>query len=149
MEAATIFRICNTVVLPVWLLLIVAPRWKVTRAVAGSCAVPVALGVVYAVVAAMHLNLAEADFSTLEGVKRLFANDYIVLIGWAHYLAFDLFIGGWEVRDAERLGIPHLLVIPCLVLTFMLGPVGLVLYFGLRIWKGEYVVGGLPKTATA
>jgi hypothetical protein len=47
-------------------------------------------------------------------------------------LCFDLFIGSWEVRDAQRLGIHHLLVIPCLVFTFMLGPVGLLAYLLLR-----------------
>ena len=52
--------------------------------------------------------------------------------GWAHYLAFDLFIGGWEVRDAQRHGIPHLLVVPALVLTFLFGPAGWLLYMGIR-----------------
>ena len=56
----------------------------------------------------------------------------MLLAGWIHYLAFDLFIGGWETRDAVRNGIPHLLVIPCLLLTFMLGPIGLLAYFALR-----------------
>ena len=52
--------------------------------------------------------------------------------GWVHYLAFDLFIGAWQVRDARVQGISHLLVIPCLQLTFLFGPAGLLLYFLIR-----------------
>lgn len=57
---------------------------------------------------------------------------WLLLAGWVHYLAFDLFIGSWEVRDAQRHGLSHLLVVPCLALTFLFGPVGLLLYLGLR-----------------
>jgi hypothetical protein len=57
----------------------------------------------------------------------------MLLAGWIHYLAFDLFIGSWEVRDAQRLGLNHLLVIPCLALTFLFGPIGLMLYFLIRL----------------
>jgi hypothetical protein len=62
----------------------------------------------------------------------LFRNEYLLLAGWIHYLAFDLFIGSWQVRDAERNGVPHLAVVPCLVLTFLLGPTGLLLYLLIR-----------------
>jgi ABA4-like protein len=58
-----------------------------------------------------------------------------LLAGWTHYLAFDLFIGGWEVRDAQARGIPHLLVVPALVLTFLFGPAGLLLYLAIRSWR--------------
>ena len=54
------------------------------------------------------------------------------MAGWIHYLAFDLFIGAWEVRDARRLGVPHMVVVPCLFFTLMAGPVGLALYFAMR-----------------
>ena len=56
----------------------------------------------------------------------------MLLAGWIHYLCFDLFIGSWEVRDSEQRGISHWLVLPCLFFTFMLGPVGLLLYFTIR-----------------
>jgi hypothetical protein len=75
---------------------------------------------------------SEGGFSSLTGVSALFDNPWGLLAGWTHYLAFDLFIGGWEVRDARRRGIPHLLVVPALALTFLLGPGGLLLYLGIR-----------------
>jgi len=55
-----------------------------------------------------------------------------LLAGWVHYLAFDLFVGSWEARDALSHRIPHLAVIPCLLLTFLFGPAGLLLYLLLR-----------------
>jgi hypothetical protein len=68
-------------------------------------------------------------FGSLAAVALLFANRWMLLAGWIHYLAFDLFIGSWEVRDAQKNGVPHVLVIPSLALTFMFGPAGLLLYF--------------------
>ena len=62
----------------------------------------------------------------------MFSNPYVLAAGWIHYLAFDLFVGAWEVYDSQKNGLPHRLVIPCLVLTLMLGPAGLALYLGLR-----------------
>ena len=61
-----------------------------------------------------------------------FSVEQTMLAGWVHYLVFDLFVGAWEVRDARRVGVHHLLVVPCLALTFMAGPIGLLLYLGLR-----------------
>ena len=54
----------------------------------------------------------------------LFTMPEIALAGWIHYLAFDLFVGAWEVRTARREGIAFLLVLPCLALTFLFGPAG-------------------------
>ncbi len=58
--------------------------------------------------------------------------DALLLAGWIHYLAFDLFVGSWEVSDAHAQGIHHLLLVPCLLATFMVGPAGLALYFILK-----------------
>ena len=74
--------------------------------------VPSLLAVVYVVLVAATLPRSEGGFSSLAGVSALFDNPWALLAGWTHYLAFDLFIGGWEVRDAQRRGIPHLLVVP-------------------------------------
>ena len=65
---------------------------------------------------------AQLTLATLGG------RDALLLAGWIHYLAFDLFVGSWEVSDSRAEGIHHLLVIPCLLLTFMAGPAGLAVY---------------------
>ena len=73
-----------------------------------------------------------------------------LLAGWVHYLVFDLFVGSWEVSDARRLGIPHLFVVPCLILTFLLGPCGLLLYLAVRSFaSGKRALGSESTAAFA
>jgi predicted TIM-barrel fold metal-dependent hydrolase len=71
------------------------------------------LAAVYTVLVPLHWGESPGGFSTLTAVSQLFSNPWMLLAGWIHYLAFDLFIGAWEVRDSAQHGIPHLLVIPC------------------------------------
>ncbi len=71
-------------------------------------------------------------FGSIEQVRTLFANNAALTAGWLHYLAFDLFVGCWIVREGLDAGVPRLLIIPCLILTFMVGPVGLLLFLVLR-----------------
>lgn len=131
MPAAQIFEIASTAVLPGWLLLIFLPRWRFTMPVA-AIGLPLVLAATYAIVLGSHWGESEGGFGSLKEVGMLFANPYALLGGWIHYLAFDLFIGAWEVRDAQKHQVPHLAVVPCLLLTFIFGPVGLLLYFVLR-----------------
>jgi hypothetical protein len=148
MSPETIFSICTKLVLPGWLLLLFAPRWKWTARFIGAVLLPLALAGVYLFLVATHFGRTEGGFGSLAEVALLFRNPHNLLAGWIHYLAFDLFVGSWEVRDAQRLGIHHLLVVPCLVLTFIFGPVGLLLYFLLRFSiKREFFVGGEHERA--
>jgi hypothetical protein len=132
MTPSQLFGVMNAVVLPAWLMLIFLPRFKWTRIVA-AYAVPAGLAIVYLALLLIEPWPAGSGFATIEQVERLFSNPWLLLAGWVHYLAFDLFVGAWEVRDATRLHIPHVLVVPCLILTFLIGPVGLALYFIVRI----------------
>jgi hypothetical protein len=132
MNAETLFGLANLAVMPGWMLLTFAPRWRWTQRYT-AFAVPLLLGTLYAWLFLRHSPGAEGGFSSLAEVAKLFERPELLLAGWVHYLVFDLFIGSWEVRDAGRHGLPHLLVIPCLVLTFLLGPVGLLLYLILRV----------------
>ncbi len=132
MELETIFSLCSNLVMPGWLLLIVAPWWRWSRELIAPVIIPAILALVYAYLMATSFGSAEGNFGSLAGVRALFESDRLLLAGWIHYLAFDLFVGAWEVRDARRMRIPHLLVIPCLILTLMAGPVGLGLYFALK-----------------
>ncbi len=144
MSAQTIFTIANNGILPFWLLLIVAPRWRVTQIAVHSVAIPVILGLTYAWLLWRVTLGGEgpqgASFTSLAGVMALFSSPIAATLGWIHYLIFDLFIGAWEQRDARRRGLSHGLVIPCLVVTLLAGPIGLMLYLGVRAVTGK---GGL------
>jgi hypothetical protein len=139
MTADQIFSLANALALVCWILLAVLPgrRW-VTLVVAGTV-VPGLLSVAYAAIIVVYFPRAEGSFSTLAGVAQLFANPWLLLAGWLHYLAFDLLIGAWEARDSVRRRVPRWLLVPCLFLTFMFGPVGWAAYRVVRVrrWSAE------------
>ena len=126
---ARLFSYANTTALVGWIALVVQPKRvaPVLRFV-----IPIAFALLYIWALTTAPKNPDGGFGSLAQVKALFTQDRAVLAGWVHYLAFDLFIGCWEVMDAQDRGIPHLAVVPCLFLTFMFGPAGLLLYFGVR-----------------
>jgi hypothetical protein len=129
----SLFALSGPVVLIGWALLVIAPLTpRVANLVAGYL-LPVVLSAGYAALVLTFWWSTEGGFDSLPAVMRLFDLPGVALAGWVHYLAFDLFVGAWEVRSARREGIPHLLVLPCLVLTFLFGPAGFLLFLGLRL----------------
>ncbi len=142
MSAETLFSICNTSVLPGWALLVLLPRWKWTLGIISSGIIPFVLGLVYGTLLLSQItSLPEGGgFGSLDALMILFSSPDAVLVGWIHYLAFDLFIGAWELKDGQEKGIPHWMLIPCFALTFMAGPVGLVLYLVIRSIRTKSVL---------
>jgi hypothetical protein len=132
MSADTLFRVASGAVVPAWLLLILAPRARVTQRLVLSGSYSLAFAAACLVLIVAFYPSAAGGFGSLADVSRVFANPWLLLAGWIHYLAFDLFVGAWEARDAPGRGVPHLLLVPCLVLTFLFGPIGLLAYFGAR-----------------
>lgn len=150
MELARLFDVAQWIALPGWLLLAILPRWKWTQTISAA-AIPAILGAIYLVLFAQYFGQVPEGFGafgSLAGVKAALSIDGMLLAGWIHYLAFDLFVGSWEVRDAQRVGVHHLLVVPCLFLTLMMGPVGLLLYLILRgVIARRFSVPGEPREA--
>ncbi len=132
MSPEQIFSIANGVALCGWLLLVVLPGKKWVSHVVSGVAIPAAFAVIYTVIVAIHFAGSAGGFSSLPDVALLFRNPWLLLAGWIHYLAFDLLVGSWEVRDAHERGIGHIFVVPCLILTFLFGPAGWLLYLGVR-----------------
>lgn len=137
MSPETAFTIINTGILPAWLLLALAPRWQVTMTlihggwyIAAYCVIYVAV-LIYAI--GFTPGVEGAGFDSLEAVSLLFSTQLGVLIGWVHFLAFDLFVGAWIARDGHRRGLSHWLLLPCLALSFLFGPAGLLAYLILRL----------------
>ena len=141
MSLETIFSLCSGLAMIGWLGLVVVPKSEVTRHLYPSVVTPVMLGLVYTylMVSFQGEAPAEGGFGTLEAVKALFGVDALLLAGWIHYLAFDLFVGAWIVRDSQTHQINHFLILPCLFFTLMAGPLGLMLYLGLRALRRHRV----------
>jgi hypothetical protein len=132
MTASQAFDILNLIALVAWVLLALSPRLpRWTSRVTGAV-VPGFFAAAYVAMVVTNWAGSEGGFSSLSGVAALFSNPWILLAGWTHYLAFDLLVGNWEVHDARTRGIPYVLVLPCLVLTFLFGPAGWLLYGILR-----------------
>lgn len=132
MSAESIFTLLNSIALVAWLLIAVFPRRPLVVQTIAGAAVPAFFAVAYIVMIASAWGGSEGSFSSLQGVAALFENPWLLLAGWTHYLAFDLLVGVWEVRDSSGRGIPHVMVLPCLLLTFLFGPAGWLLYLVLR-----------------
>jgi hypothetical protein len=127
-----LFSLVNLIALCAWVLLALVPRRRWVTDIVAGLAVPVLLATVYVVIVATNWGSSSGGFSSLPAVVLLFSNPWLLLAGWIHYLAFDLLIGSWEVHDAHDRGIPRLIVLPCLVLTFLFGPAGWLVYQALR-----------------
>jgi hypothetical protein len=139
MNPDKLFSLANVIAMCGWILLTFLPRWRYTQTIVTSGLIPLLLSALYFTLVILYFDDPEGSFGTLDGVMKLFENRYAVLTGWVHYLAFDLFVGTWEVKDSEKHKISHFLVIPCLFFTFMLGPVGLLLYVIVRAIKTKKV----------
>jgi uncharacterized membrane protein len=132
-----IFQITNTFVLVGWFLLFVLPQWEYTQRIVLQFVV-LSLAVVYILLVLPTLaNFSPAAFMSLGGIKVLFQNETALLAGWIHYLAFDLFVGAYIVRQGQKRKIPRWQYTICLPFTFMLGPLGLVLFLALEKLKGK------------
>lgn len=141
MTASGVFEFCNAFALISWILMIFAPKWKWTpRIVLGIVAI--ILSLFYAFYILQSLSFEDfQSFSSLEGLMTLFGAPEAVLAGWIHYLAFDMIVGYFILTDAQKNKINHYLVIPCLLFSFMMGPVGFLIYTLIRLaWTKKYFI---------
>ena len=134
MSLETVFSFTSFIAMFGWILLVIVPNDPRAKLLTGII-IPLTLSIIYLVFIFLHFGNAPGGFGSLAEVRTLFGKDELLLAGWVHYLAFDLFIGAWESRDARRLQIPRLVMVPCYVMTFMLGPIGLLFYFAIRTAK--------------
>ena len=144
MSYSELFTIFNTAVLPFWALLVFLPTWKGTNLLVHSGLIPLIYGVAYTALLVQGIVLGGpegAGFGSIQEVMVGFSVEAGMLAGWIHFLVFDMFVGAWIARDSRRRGIPHLAIIPCLLLTLMFGPLGLLIYVVMRgVWKKTWVL---------
>jgi hypothetical protein len=128
-----LFNLFNSLALLAWIPLFLPPAHKLRTWFIDFKAGPVLMAIFYVLLFISFLAMADEntppiDFS-FEGIKTLFASEQGILIGWVHYLAFDMMVGIYEAEDAKKRAMPHGLLIPCLIFTFMLGPLGWLMYW--------------------
>mgnify|MGYP005991732099 CR=1 FL=1 len=144
MDPHNLFALSGPLALIGWGALMLSPLIpKLAQWVAGL-AVPLVLSVAYTALILVNWADAPGGFASLDEVMLLFTVPAVALAGWLHYLAFDLFVGAWVARCAQAEGMPHLMVIPCLLLTFLFGPAGLVLFLILRLSR-RLTLGGVQN----
>lgn len=136
MTPSDVFSIAGMLTMPMWVLLILLPKWKVTRFLIDYKIIPIILSIIYAIYIIIALiDGGMMDFGSLESVMQLFTVENAVLAGWIHYLAFDLLVGMWIVNQNRSLKIHPIILAPCLFGTFMFGPVGFLVFMMIRSVK--------------
>jgi hypothetical protein len=132
MSANQLFSIVNGVAMLGWVSIVVLPHRRWPADVVAGWLLPGILAGLYVVIVLATWWQSPGGFSSLTQVAQLFENPWLLLAGWVHYLAFDLLVGSWIVRDARSRGIAHLWLLPSLALTFLFGPGGWLSYLLLR-----------------
>jgi hypothetical protein len=140
MTPEQLFSLSSPLALLGWTALLAAPLAPRAAQVVAGAAVPLFLSLAYAGLVLAFWSEAPGGFGSLAEVQALFTHPQIALAGWLHDLAFDLFLGAWQVRTARAEGIPHWEVIPCLALTFLFGPAGLLAFAILRFTLARKVL---------
>ena len=136
MTPTEVFSIASMITMPMWILLIFLSKWKVTRFLIDFKVIPLALAFIYVIYIFQAIQIGGMmDFGSLKSVMALFTEENAVLAGWVHYLAFDLLIGMWILDQNKELRINQLIMAPCLFLTFMLGPIGFLLFMIIKTIK--------------
>lgn len=133
----TLFSLSNLLVMPFWLAMIILPRWRWTLRIMSSLWPIVPAAVLYAVLvvpnlAALLPMLANPE---LAAIAALLGTPQGATVAWAHFLAFDLFVGRWVYLDGRAIGLSAWIVSPILFFVLMVGPAGFLLYVLARLIK--------------
>ncbi len=132
MDLERIFGLCSLLALIGWVALLAAPLTRIAlirtaRILSGTLALTYFIQLF-----TITQPVEGGSFTTLAGVSALFSMPGNVMLGWTHFLAFDLFVGAWVVEDAGKIGVPHWAIVVPLALTFLFGPIGFLTYAAIR-----------------
>jgi len=139
-----IYLIANWGVVPCWLLLMFLPSHGITKFFSHSIFIPLLLSAAYVFVARqiyLEGNIFEGFnlYLGLENLNEVYLNESLRLVFWLHFLAISLFVGGWITRDGIRYMVPKILTIPCLLITYFAGPLGIMIYWFVRIFYAKRI----------
>ena len=135
LRSETLFQFSNLLIMPFWLLMIFLPHWQWTKRIIGSIWIVVPVALLYAVTVLPLMPSAFGDLMnpTLDSIAALIGTPQGATIAWAHFLAFDLFVGRWAYLNSRERGITAWLTSPTLFFVLMFGPFGLILYLLVRM----------------
>jgi Domain of unknown function (DUF4281) len=127
-----VFAVSNAAAMAGWIALIFLPRWPLLARFLRNGLIA-GLSLLYAVLVFVYFfRVQGGGFNSIAAVRALFMSDPVLVAGWAHYLAFDLFVGTWIAAEADKVRMSRLLQAPILLLTFMFGPAG---YFAFLVMR--------------
>ena len=139
-----IYLLANWGVIPFWLILILIPNHIFTNFFTQSV-IPILLLAIGYIFLSYTIYLEGNIFNSfqlyngLDGLYVMFANEALLLTFWLHFLAISLFVGSWIARDSKKYFIPRIITIPSLIMTYFTGPVGLVIYWFIRIFFAKKI----------
>ncbi len=131
-NANELFSFCSQLALAGWVILILLPRSLTPINIIPKYIIPFIISAIYTTLILKNFMSSEGGFADLADLRLLFQDDTALLAGWIHYLAFDLFIGCWIAQNADEVKISRVIQTPILLATFILGPIGLALFFLFR-----------------
>mgnify|MGYP001301871729 CR=1 FL=1 len=140
-----IYIYSNYGVLPFWILLIAAPRSKITQILVNSIILPLILSTAYVYIFYQAILLDERIFEifklyfSIDNLYTIFATESFLLIFWIHFLALSLFLGSWVSRDAVKYNIQKKIIMIPLILIYFTGPLGFILYWSIRIFYSKKI----------
>ena len=143
LTSENIYIWCNFAVIPLWIMLIIIPNSRITQILINSVIIPLVLSLAYVYVIYQAILLEEPIFDTfkiylsLENLYTIFATESFLLVFWLHFLALNLFLGSWISRDGVKYNMSRSLVFVPLILVYFTGPLGLVLYWIIRIFYAK------------
>ena len=132
-------------ILPFWVMLIIIPNSKVTQFFVNSIIVPLILSTAYVYVIYQTILLDEPIFDifklylNLDNLYTVFATENFLLVFWIHFLSINLFCGAWILRDSQKLYMPKFIVFLPIIITYFVGPLGLFIYWILRIFYAKRI----------
>ena len=135
----------NFCILPFWIMLIIIPNSRLTQIFVNSIVLPLVLATTYIYVIYQAIILDESIidifklFLGLENLYIVFASESFLLVFWIHFLALNLFLGSWVSRDGVKYNISRNLIFLPLILIYFTGPLGLVLYWLIRVFYAKKI----------
>ena len=133
----------NFGLIPFWLILAIAPNSKFTQILLNSIVLPLILSTAYIYVIYQTILLDESLINifklylSLDNLYTIFSVESFLLVFWLHFLALNLFLGSWMARDGVKYNLPRGLVVVPLILVYFTGPIGLILYWFIRVFKAK------------